>query len=216
MVAIIADPDVERRLLAERRRLGLDRFDEVWDGVYFMSPAPNNEHQGLGGELTAIFIELVTWKRKGRIFPSCNISADEDWTQNYRIPDVAVFLKGNSARDMGTHWNGGPDLTVEILSPDDRSWEKLPFYAALGTREILLIDRDPWRLAVCRLDGKEIRPQEQCSLAAGGTVQTQTVPLSWQLITHSGRPALQIRTLDGTQQWLVEARGEAGFEEELE
>ncbi len=36
-------------------------------------------------------------------------------------------------------------------SPDDRAREKLAFYAKVGTREVLLVDRDPWALELFRL-----------------------------------------------------------------
>src|SRR5258706_1248071 len=151
MVAVIHDPDFEKRVIAERRKFGLDRYDEVWEGVYFMSPAPNFEHQGIATELAAILVELVNRNGLGKVFGNCNVSDRDDWTLNYRIPDVAVFLRGNAARHMGTHCIGGPDLAIEIVSPDDRSWEKLPFYAAVGTKELLLLDRDPWALTLLQL-----------------------------------------------------------------
>ena len=64
--------------------------------------------------------------RRIRIFPGCNVSdRPKRWKKNYRCPDVAVFLPGNPAEDRETHWFGGPDFAVEILSPYDRSREKL-------------------------------------------------------------------------------------------
>ena len=47
MAMLVQDVDLSRQLIAERRRLGHDRFDEVWEGVYVMNPLPNNEHQEL-------------------------------------------------------------------------------------------------------------------------------------------------------------------------
>ena len=53
MSILVIDPALSERLLAERRKSGGDRYDEVWDGVYIMSPLANDEHQeiatGLGG-----------------------------------------------------------------------------------------------------------------------------------------------------------------------
>ena len=43
--------DVPESLLDERRRLGLDVFDEVWEGVLHMVPPPSGEHQRLELEL---------------------------------------------------------------------------------------------------------------------------------------------------------------------
>ncbi|MGH7214379.1 MAG: hypothetical protein ACREIT_06420 [Tepidisphaeraceae bacterium] len=51
MAMMVLDPLVEKRLKAEREALGLDRHDEVWEGVYMTAPLANNEHQDLQFEL---------------------------------------------------------------------------------------------------------------------------------------------------------------------
>ena len=55
MTTLIIDPVWEEMVLEERRANGADRFDEVWDGVYIMSPMANNEHQAIGTRLAAIY-----------------------------------------------------------------------------------------------------------------------------------------------------------------
>ena len=45
MSLLVSDPELKERLLAERRASGGDRYDEVWDGVYVMSPLADDEHQ---------------------------------------------------------------------------------------------------------------------------------------------------------------------------
>jgi Uma2 family endonuclease len=35
---------------------------------------------------------------------------------------------------------GAPDAVIEIRSPDDETDEKLPFFAALGVAEVIVID----------------------------------------------------------------------------
>ena len=57
--------DVPESLLDERRRLGLDVFDEVWEGVLHMVPPPSGEHQRLGSELIASFWSLA--KQRGLV-----------------------------------------------------------------------------------------------------------------------------------------------------
>ena len=99
---------------------------------------------------------MVDWPRLGKVYQGVNVSdRDDDWTKNFRCPDVAVYLTGNPAVAKGAYWHGGPDFAVEILSPDDRSREKLDFYARVGVRELLLIDRDPWALELYRRNGAE-------------------------------------------------------------
>ena len=46
-------------LLDERRRLGHDQFDEVWEGVLHMVPPPSGLHQQIGTELLVALHPLV-------------------------------------------------------------------------------------------------------------------------------------------------------------
>ncbi|MGH9181919.1 MAG: hypothetical protein ACRDY5_09410, partial [Acidimicrobiales bacterium] len=43
-----APPAVEA-LIADRRRTGNDRIDEVWDGVYVVNPPPSFRHSTVAG-----------------------------------------------------------------------------------------------------------------------------------------------------------------------
>ena len=54
MVALVTDPQLEAALIASRRESGADKFDEVWEGVYVMSPLANNEHQSIVSQLTTV------------------------------------------------------------------------------------------------------------------------------------------------------------------
>lgn len=145
MLTMISDPSLSSRLIAERRERGLDHRDEVWEGVYFMAPAPNNEHQELVFELGVVLRDMVVSSGLGKVLPGANVAGyAADWTQDYRCPDLAVFLDTTGASNLGTHWVGGPDLVVEVVSPFDRSREKLGFYERVGAKEVLLIERRRW------------------------------------------------------------------------
>ena len=43
----------------------------------------------------------------------------------------------------------------EIRSPEDETYDKFPFYAAIGTREVVVIDRDTKRPEIYRLTGSQ-------------------------------------------------------------
>src|SRR5205807_1914287 len=106
-----------------------DRRDEVWDGVYIVSPLPNVEHQRLAAQLWSVLDAVVEPTGMGIAINGVNVSdREEGWVHNYREPDIAIFLNDNPARDCGTHYVGGPDFVVEILSPHDLAREKRPFY----------------------------------------------------------------------------------------
>lgn len=193
MVALILDSLAEEQLIHERQAIGADRYDEVWDGVYVMSPIANNQHQWLATQISAEIASVIDRQGRGQVFAATNVSDQEtDWVRNYRVPDVAVFLNDNPAADRGTHWFGGSDFAVEIVSPGDRSREKFDFYAAVHTRELLILDRNPWSLELYRLEGEHLelvgssRPGEEAILTSGA------IPFTFRLLAGEQRPPLEM------------------------
>jgi Uma2 family endonuclease len=198
MTMLITDPATIDEIKAQRAESGSDQHDEVWDGVYVVSPLPNNEHQRLVLRLSAIFLEVVASDRLGEAFAGVNVSDRRaGWKENYRQPDVAVFLEGTTARDMKTHWLGGPDFAVEILSKGDRAREKLDFYAKVHVRELLLIDRSPWRLELYRLTRRRLRPSGTSTAKAGEILGSKALPLSFRLVAARPRPTIEVVHADG-------------------
>ena len=198
MVALITDPNLEDRLIAQRRADGIDKYDEVWEGIYVMAPMANNEHQDLVDELCTILTLAVKWPGLGRVNPGVNVSDRKtEWRENYRCPDVAVFLNETQAEDCGTHWFGGPDLAIEIVSPFDRSLEKLPFYASVGVRELMFIQRDPWAIVLHRLTDDGLVEAGRSTIADSKLLVSEVVPLSWQLQLTDGQPAIRVSHHDG-------------------
>ena len=184
MSLIINDEIVAAQLIEERRAKGLDRFDEVWDGVYVMSPLANNEHQRIAAELTGAFLVIVKSRSLGTVYPGANVSdRNENWNQNFRVPDVLVFLNDTTAEDRGTHWYGGPDFAVEVVSPGDRTLEKLDFYAAVQTRELLVIDRDPWQLSLYRRNAEgKMEPVGESTLQSGEVINSDVIAATFSLL----------------------------------
>ena len=199
MTTLITDRYLERQLIRRRRAWGADKYDEVWDGVYIMNAIPNIEHQSFVGRLTYILQYLVVDPGLGLVLPGCNVTdRTEKWRENYRVPDLAVFLNGTQAINKKSHWLGGPDLAVEIVSPRDRSREKLDFYGKVGTRELLLLDRDPWSLELYRFDVGVPALVARSDVAGGATLETEVVPLHWRLVAGAdanklARPANKLR-----------------------
>ena len=204
MALVVLDPSVEERLKAEREASGLDRYDEVWEGVYMMAPLANTEHQGLQSGLAVAIRTAVGWDDAIHVHAGANVSdRQDDWTHKYRIPDVVVVFPGGAARDCGTHWCGGPDFCAEITSPGDRSRDKLDFYAGIGVRELLLIDRDPWALELYRLSDGQLRLVGRSDLDKQEVLASAVVPTSFRLVPGAKRPAIEVAHRDGVQRWLV-------------
>lgn len=181
--------------------MGGDHHDEVWEGTYMMTPLPNNEHQDFVFELGLVLHEVVGKPGLG-VVRTVNVSDREHgWEHNYRCPDIAVMLKGGRAKNCGTHWVGGPDFLVEIVSPDDNTFDKLPFYSRIGVRELLVIDRDPWELSLYRLQQDSLTLVATARPTDEATVDSEVLPLSFRLLDDDPRPTVEIVHQKSGQRW---------------
>jgi Uma2 family endonuclease len=134
--ATILDVEITSEEYEERRRLGLDRRDEVWDGVLHMVPPPSHHH----GRLSIRFARAI-----GPILDELGLELSSEsgiiegagW-QNFRVPDL-VAVAPSQAEERGIV--GAATLVIEILSPNDQSRKKLPFYAKRGVAEVWLVDQ---------------------------------------------------------------------------
>jgi Uma2 family endonuclease len=203
--ALMVGDDVFVELIRDRQKKGIDLYDEVWDGVYLMPSMPNLAHQDLVADLTSVLREVVVKERRGRVQPGANVSDRRtDWKENFRVPDIVVVLNSGQAVDCNTHWFGGPDFLVEIQSPGDETDEKVSFYGALGTRELLVIHRDTRRLRLYRHDGQELALIKSTLLKGKRGLVSHVLPLAFQLRSIRGRPRTELwRTEGKAAQWTV-------------
>jgi len=117
-------------VIESRRRTGADRFDEVWEGVYHVNSAPRTTHQFLVFELASAFHPLE--RARGLVaFDGINIGTAD----NFRIPDVVILREFADAVYVAS-----AALVVEILSPGDDTWAKMPYYADRGVEEAAVLD----------------------------------------------------------------------------
>lgn len=150
MRTVISDPppaDFEA-LLERRRRWGADRFDEVWEGVIRMMPAPGAAHRRIDRQLAELLRPLAL--ASGLISDGeFNLGKPDD----YRIPDRGLY-RPEDERD----WQEAAALVVEIVSPGDETWAKLPFYAKHGVDELLIVDPQKRTVDWLALKDGEYRP----------------------------------------------------------
>ena len=134
---------VSEEFLALRKRIGADRNDEMWDGVLHLAPVPNRVHQDIEGALEAYLRYFWAPEREARVYHQINVAPVGGWPdKNYRVPDLVLLLPHRFAIDRNEYFEGAPSAVVEIRSPDDESYAKLPFYFDLGVPEVWIIDRD--------------------------------------------------------------------------
>jgi hypothetical protein len=120
--------------IAEREALGIDRFDEVWDGVYVMVPPPASLHQRLECLLQPVLKPLAEARGLEVIHETGMFG--EAGLRNFRVPDLCVAPPAViSERGI----ERGATLAIEILSRRWYDLAKLPFYAHCGVREVWLL-----------------------------------------------------------------------------
>ncbi|CAN5760388.1 hypothetical protein BH20ACT1_BH20ACT1_11190 [soil metagenome] len=124
--------DVPETMLDERRRLGLDVFDEMWEGVLHIVPPPGGPHQRLESCLLHVFW-LAAERSDLLLSAETGLFAAAD---DYRVPDLAAY-RPEHASDRGI--DDRAELVVELRSPHDESYVKLDWYAARGVTEVLII-----------------------------------------------------------------------------
>jgi Uma2 family endonuclease len=144
--------DISPAVLALRKRTGEDRWDEMWEGVLHMSPAPALEHQRIVDRLLFFLMALFDRTGGGVIVTGINVFRTDD---DYRIPDLSFVARGRESLLTEEGARGGPDAVIEVLSPSDETYEKLPFYAALAVQEVVVIPRDAKKPEVYRLAGSQ-------------------------------------------------------------
>jgi Uma2 family endonuclease len=202
MPVMILDPFLEQRIRAERHNTETSQYDEVWEGVLVVAPLPNIDHQTLVLDLGSIFKLIVNVKAGDRVLPGTNVSdRDTDWLSNYREPDVAVYLASNPAKNKVTHWVGGPDLAVEIVSPGENPHDKLDFYASVNTRELLIVDRDPWNLELHQLQGGKLVLVGKSDGVNSAVLTSGVLPLTFQLQAGTPRPTILLTHTATKQTW---------------
>ena len=133
---------VPLQVLQWRKQTGAEMWDEMWEGVLHIPPSPNREHQNFLADMEAWLRAIWARPRGGRVYHDVNVAPIGGWPHDYRIPDLVLLTGDRFHIDRNEYFEGAPTVVVEICSPGDESYEKLPFYARLGVPEAWLVDRD--------------------------------------------------------------------------
>ena len=143
-------------LLQRRRRAGVDRLDEVWQGVHHMVPGPSFEHARISQQLAVL---LDAPARAAGLLPAISEFNLGESENDFRVPDGGLHRKGG----WGT-WAPTAALVVEIISPGDETWEKLPFYSVHHVDELLIVDPAERTVSWLALELGEYQPVERSNL----------------------------------------------------
>jgi Uma2 family endonuclease len=194
--AVVLDPHSVELLLRERRRTGAIRRDEVWEGTLHVVPNPSLEHPKVVGDLRMIFRESIRDCDGALVLPETNTADPVRGLDDLRIPDLVIVLPESKVRRRESFLAGGPDLVVEVLSPGDETVEKIPFYARIGVRELLVVDPERKTVDVFRHDG------ESLSHVGGAAVESVVARVRFETMVCEGEPTLRVTARDG-RSWTI-------------
>lgn len=123
-------------LVEERRRLGIDSQDERWEGEWHFVNPPKRWHPYLNGQLFLVLAPIAMRLGLEPYGDSTGVFAELqlDW----RVPDQAYARPDQSIEEGLT----SALFVAELRSPGDESYAKLPFYAARGVTEVLIVHED--------------------------------------------------------------------------
>jgi len=161
---VLGTPPPELEALLERRRqAGADRLDEVWQGVHHMVPGPSIEHADISQQLAEL---LGPPARAAGLRPTVSEFNLGESEHDFRVPDGGLHRPGATGV-----WHATAALVVEILSPDDETLQKLPFYAAHHVEEVLIVDPTQRTVAWLALRGGEYEPVGRSGLIGLGPTE---------------------------------------------
>lgn len=165
MATLVRDPEpIELQRLRERReKLGLDHHDEVWEGVLHMNPPPTTEHQYVLQQLSVLLDPLA---RSAGLVPLVQVFAIGEGRDDYRAPDGGL----HRTQPRGV-WQSTAALVIEVVSPGDETWDKLPFYAAHDIDELLIVDPRERRVHWLALQDRDYKPLQRSALIELGPAE---------------------------------------------
>ncbi len=160
---VIPDPPPAEfeALLERRRRSRADTHDEIWEGVYHVTPAPSMAHALIVAQLAEL---LGPPARAARLAYSAEFNLGE--SDDFRVPDLGLH------RDpLPGIWHPTAALVVEVISPGDETWDKLRFYANRHVDELLIVDPQERVVDWRALQQGEYRPTRRSRLIELGPAE---------------------------------------------
>ena len=142
--------DAPQAMLDERRRLGHDVRDEMWDGVLHMVPPPGGAHQVFAGGIYSVIYPLAAARGLLALYETGLFGSVRD----YRVPDMMV-LRREHVSDRGAE---AAELVIEVRSKDDETYDKIDFYGRLGVSEMIVAHPHDSRVELFRALGGRLVP----------------------------------------------------------
>jgi hypothetical protein len=155
-------------LIQRRQALGIDTFDEVWEGSYHMAPAAHPSHGYVDNELAVVLAPLA--RAAGLVGTGpFNLGQADD----YRVPD-----RGYHRGLPRSTWVPTAAVVVEVVSPDDETYDKFGFYSAHRVDELIVADPGARTVTCWALHEAAYRQSDRSDLLAVTTSELED-RISW-------------------------------------
>lgn len=161
-------PEELETLIRRRQGLGLDIYDEVWEGTYHVAPAAHPAH-GYVDHALAVLLDPYA-KSSGLIATGpFNLGGPDD----YRVPDHGYH------RELPDDvWVPTAAIVVEVVSPDDETYAKFTFYSARGVDEVIVADPQE-RSVRCFRQGGDDYVEADASALLGARAEELAGGITW-------------------------------------
>jgi len=147
-----------RTIMEVYRMLPEGTLAELIDGIIYMSPSPNDNHQAISMTLSIEMGSYIRKKKLGRLFAApLDVFFDEE--SNAVQPDIIFIAEENIGIIKGQIF-GVPDLIIEVLSPGSREHDtvkKKNLYEKFGVKEYWIIDPQTGDSIGYCLDGNQFK-----------------------------------------------------------
>ena len=128
-----------------------------------MVPGPSFEHAHVAQQLGELLGPLA---RAAGLVPTMHEFNLGESEHDFRVPDGGLHRPGAAGA-----WLSTAALVVEIRSPDDETWQKLPFYAAHHVDEILIVDMAERKVVWLVLQAAEYQAVDRSGLIELGPAE---------------------------------------------
>src|SRR5262249_18754891 len=99
---------LDESIIEERRKLGIDHHDEMWEGVLHVAPMPNIRHQEFEFRFQEYLFRRWAHPTGSTVHHGVNLSyaGCQDWTKDFPVPDLVLLTPPRFAVDRNESTEG--------------------------------------------------------------------------------------------------------------
>ena len=145
------------------------------------------------------------WATRGHwsIPPSTFPTAYEDGKRTTAVPTLPYSSPATQPRITGLFGTEARITPSRSSAATIARGGKGKFYASVGVRELLIVDRYPWCLELYQINAYDMELVGTSDLREHAIVTSAVLPLTFQLKPGNARPGIEIVLTKTGQQWLI-------------